>query len=248
VDARQENIAEAARRLPEWAGQNGRVCRRDGDTLILGKMAVHLRAEDAFAFAEDAAGETWDLIIASAFLDLAHLPTALPALFRRLEPGGLFYFTITFDGVTAFEPPLAPGLDEQIEALYHADMDARRVGDLPTGGSRAGRALLRELLAAGALILAAGSSGWVVYPDSSGRYPADEAFFLHFILQTIEGALAGHPDLDPEAFAGWIAARRAQVEAGRLVYIAHQLDVLGQPPARPIDTQETDVDQEGTDR
>ena len=169
------------------------------------------------------------MLIANAFLDLVPLSTALPQLFGLIEPGGLFYFTVTFDGVTSFEPPVDPDLDDQIEALYHADMDARRLDGWPTGGSRAGRVLLRQLLAFGAPVLAAGASDWVVYPGLDG-YPADEAYFLHFILHTIERALAGHPALDADSFAAWLACRHAQVENAELVYVAHQLDVLGQLP------------------
>jgi hypothetical protein len=62
-------------------------------------------------------------------------------------------------------------------------------------------------------------------------YPADEAYFLHFILHTIYTALAGHPQLDAERFATWITERHTQVEQGTLVYIAHQLDFLGCLPS-----------------
>lgn len=235
IDAEAGNLEEARRRLPMWADEHGYAVHTEHDTLVVshpsGRMRVHLIAADMFTFADTAAGESQDLIIANAMLDLVHLPTALPRLFRLLVPGGLFYFTITFDGATIFEPQIEPGLDEQIEALYHADMDAKRVSGLPTGGSRAGRSLLRELLAAGAPVLAAGASDWVACPAGAESYPADEAFFLHYIIQTIEGALGGHPELDAQAFAGWIARRHEQIDAAELIYIAHQLDVLGSAPA-----------------
>lgn len=234
IDAQVEPIEEARRRLPLWADVQGYTCHTEHDALVLdhssGQIVVRLLAADMLAFADTAAGGDLDLIVANAMLDLVHVPTALPRLFRLLRSDGLFYFSITFDGATIFEPQLIPGLDEQIEALYHADMDARRVNGLPTGGSRAGRSLLRELPAAGAPIVAAGSSDWVVYPREMGCYPADEAFFLHFIIRTIQDALSGHPELDGEAFAEWIARRHAQIDAGELIYIAHQLDVLGRTP------------------
>ena len=66
----------------------------------------------------------------------------------------------------------------------------------------------------------------MVFPQH-GSYPADEAYFLHFIIHTIQTALTGYPDLDERQFAAWIAGRHAQVERGELVYIAHQIDVLG---------------------
>jgi len=58
-------------------------------------------------------------------------------------------------------------------------------------------------------------------------YPGDEEFFMHFIVHTIGSALEDHPGLDRKKFSEWIETRHAQVEQGRLVYIAHQLDFLG---------------------
>jgi len=169
------------------------------------------------------------MLIAHAFLDLIDVPAALPHLLALLRPGGLFYFTLNFDGVTIFEPALDPALDAQIERLYHETMDRRIVNGLPSGDSRTGRHLFAHLRGAGAQILAAGSSDWVVFPGPAG-YPADEASFLHAILQTVERALHGHPELDAAQFAAWVAARREQVERAELTYIAHQIDVLGSVP------------------
>ena len=100
-------------------------------------------------------------------------------------------------------------------------VDGRRSGD-----SQTGRKMFAHLPAAGAEILDAGSSDWVVYPRAGG-YEADEAYFLHYIVHTIARALEGNPDLDRNYFAAWIAQRHAQIEAGTLVYIAHQLDFCG---------------------
>jgi len=105
-------------------------------------------------------------------------------------------------------------------------MDSRQVNGKPSGDSQTGRHLFQHLRTAGAELLAAGSSDWVVYPGPNG-YPADEAYFLHFIINTMRTALAGHPDLIPEQLTGWIDRRHAQIENEELVYIAHQLDFLG---------------------
>jgi hypothetical protein len=43
----------------------------------------------------------------------------------------------------------------------------------------------------------------------------------------MHGALRQTPGLDPERFDAWIAKRHVQIDAGELVYIAHQLDFLG---------------------
>ena len=66
----------------------------------------------------------------------------------------------------------------------------------------------------------------MVFPGPEG-YPGDEAFFLHFIIDTIGGALGGHPELDGGRLRAWIAERHRQIEAAELIYIAHQLDVMG---------------------
>jgi hypothetical protein len=75
-------------------------------------------------------------------------------------------------------------------------------------------------------VLAAGPSPWVVIPGEGG-YPEDEAYFLHFIIDTIHQVLLGHPDLDPMRFRDWVEKRHRQVEQRELIYIAHQLDFLG---------------------
>jgi hypothetical protein len=117
-----------------------------------------------------------------------------------------------------------------IEACYHQTMDRRLIAGKPSGDSCTGRHLFAHLRAAGAEVLAAGSSDWVVFAGANG-YAADEAYFLHFIIHTMHTALIGHPDLDAGRFTAWIAQRHAQVEQGTLVYSAHQLDLLGRVPA-----------------
>lgn len=164
-----------------------------------------------------------DLLIAHHFLDLLPLEQALPQLLSLLKPNGYFYFTLNFDGITAFEPAFDPTLDDQIERLYHANMDER-----PTGGdSKCGRHLLQLLRTCGAKLLASGSSDWIVHPTPNGSYLADEAYFLHFIIETICNALAGHPELDAARFNQWVAERHAQIDRGELIYFAHQIDVFG---------------------
>ena len=39
--------------------------------------------------------------------------------------------------------------------------------------------------------------------------------------------MGGRPDLDASAFDLWIQERLAQVDLGKLLYIAHQMDFLG---------------------
>jgi hypothetical protein len=152
--------------------------------------------------------------------------STLPLVFDLLESGGLFYFTINFDGLTLFEPTIDAALDGLIQELYHRSMDERITGGKNSGDSRSGRHLFSYLKSAGAEIIAAGASDWVVHPGLQG-YPADEAYFLHFIIHTIEQALQNQPELRSGLLAGWARERHAQIERRELVYIAHQLDFLG---------------------
>jgi SAM-dependent methyltransferase len=190
-------------------------------------FALETEAADVYDYARRMRGRrAWDLLIAHAFLDLMDAPRLLPALFGLLRPGGLFYFTINFDGLTVLEPPLEPAFDDSIISLYHQTMDERMVGGHSSGGSRAGRKLLSQIPAAGGAILAAGSSDWIVYPTQGG-YPADEAYFLHHILHFFEVSLTRRSELDGERFADWLARRHMQIDAGELIFIAHQIDVYG---------------------
>jgi SAM-dependent methyltransferase len=210
VDLEPANIAAAQERLAP--GPN---------------VQVNLEANDIFNFGDRESGQrTWDLLVAHAFLDLIHVPAALPLLFSLLQPKGLFYFSLNFDGATILQPEIDPVFDALVEALYHRTMDERMTNGKLSGDSQTGRHLFHQLQTTGAEILAAGSSDWVVYAGKDG-YPGDEAYFLHFIVETIHRALFSHPDLDQERFASWIAQRQAQIEAGDLVYIAHQLDFVG---------------------
>lgn len=231
VDAQAENTAEARRYLLDWAADHGLEAVSENARVTLEnercKLQIDLHTADAFTFVDSQVEPgSLDLLIAHAFIDLVHIPSALSSLFKVLKVGGLFYFTINFDGITAFEPLVDPALDARIEALYHADMDRRRWHGRPTGGSRSGRELLRILAASDVEMLAAGSSDWVVTPRASG-YEADEAAFLHFIIHTVETALTGHPEMGASEFTAWCARRHQQIEEGCLIYIAHQLDVLG---------------------
>jgi hypothetical protein len=171
----------------------------------------------------------FDLVVASAFLDLVDVRRVLPRLLPLAAPGRPFYFPITFDGLTALEPGIDAALDRAIIDAYHLTMDERLIDGAPSGDSRSGRHLLTLLPAAGYRVLEAGSSDWVVLPRD-GRYPGDEAFFLECILAFFEESLSGRADVDQVGLRWWLASRRAQISRGELVFIAHQLDLLAERP------------------
>jgi len=232
IDNQTENITHTIASLPVWASQNGyQISIRDKNHLLFQganlKISLSLEAVDLFDFIlREHSRQKWDLIVAHAFLDLVNIPETLPKIFDLLDKEGLFYFTINYDGLTLFEPEIDPDFDQQIQRLYNHTMDQRIVAGKPSGDSETGRHLFNQLRDAGAQLLAAGASDWVVYPGANG-YHKDEAFFLHFIINTMKLALKDDPNLNGLQFDDWIAERHAQIEQNKLVYIAHQMDFLG---------------------
>ncbi len=231
IDVHPGQIAEARARFRRYAAGRQADLTLDAGRFLLRQpplsVTVAFEAIDLWQFLAWEQGRAgWDLIIAHAFLDLVDLKETLPGLLALLAPGGCFYFTLNFDGVTVFEPAIEPELDRLIETLYHRSMDERRVDGRPAGSSRTGRRLFGQLQAAGATVLAAGSSDWLVFPGPDG-YPGDEAYFLHFIIHTIQQALEGHPQLPAAEFQSWVEARQAQIQRRELIYLAHQLDFCG---------------------
>jgi hypothetical protein len=223
VDAMEANIAYAREWIPQWAAEAGlsverfqpnqlRVCDQTRD------IRIGLECADVFEFIQR--NETpADLLIAHAFLDLLPMPESLEKLFQLTKR--LAWLTLNFDGLTTLVPTVDYVLDEKIERLYHKTMDMRPAG----GDSRTGRKLFEQLRSVNAEIIAAGASDWVVH-TTLGSYPADEQYFLYFILNFFENSLKDHAELNSVEFENWLAKRRSQIERGELVYIAHQIDFL----------------------
>ncbi len=235
IDNQDENIRVARQRLAGWTHSKGMRVDVAGESLILSdalrQVDIDFITTDMLEYiTRPNISNSYDLLVAHAFLDLVDVSSTLADILAVLAPGGVFYFSLNFDGLTLLEPPIDPQLDETIQRLYHITMDERRTDGRPSGDSRTGRHLFGHLERVGAQVLAAGASDWVVHPLGGG-YPADEAYFLHFIIHTIYLALAGHPELHGERLMSWTAQRHAQIERGELVYIAHQLDILGKPNA-----------------
>jgi SAM-dependent methyltransferase len=234
VDQDAQLVEIAQRRLSRWPTAQVNTAEPDSWSAISlpgqndAAVKINLIVNEALDFVHARRGRTvWDLIIAHAFLDLVDLEF-IPVLLELLEPQGLFYFSLNFDGLTAFLPEIDRVFDQIVIDLYHRSMDERRVNGALTGGSCTGRRLLEKLLAVGAHILQAGASDWVITPHA-GRYTPDEVTFLQAIVQTVQDELQDHPQLDRQQFKEWIEKRQAQIERGELVYIAHQIDLVGQP-------------------
>jgi hypothetical protein len=229
LDADRQLLDCSRRWLRDWAAARGLRSDLLPDGLRVGDLRVRLVHAELGSYLEAAHGAAADVLIANAVLDLVDVPAVLPGLWRLLVPGGVYWFTINYDGESIF----APGHphDDKIMQAYHRDMDERVRYGRPAGESRTGRRLFHYLRATGAPALAAGSSDWVVYPDPDGNYPADEAYFLRSILNTIRDALRNRLDwVEPAVLADWLSVRYRQLAGGELVYLAHQLDFVGRSP------------------
>jgi SAM-dependent methyltransferase len=228
LDVDRQLLRDSRAWLGDWAAEQGRPVELLPDGLLLGELRVRMVEAELGAHLAGADGEPADVLISNAFLDLVEVPVVLPGLLRLLVPGGLYWFTVNFDGDTVFQPD--DPRDDHVLGAYHATMDERVRFGRPAGESRTGRHLFGHLAAASAPVLSSGSSDWVVHAGPDGGYPDDEAHFVDCILQTVEEAVADR--VPPADLAGWVAARRRQLADGDLVYIAHQLDVLGRSPDR----------------
>jgi SAM-dependent methyltransferase len=229
LDADRQVLDTSRRWLRHWAA--GRGLRSDllPDGVLVGDLRVRLVHAELGTYLDVAHEAQADVLIANAVLDLVDVPAMLPGLLRLLVPGGVYLFTINYDGESIFVP--GHPRDDRIMQAYHRDMDERVRYGRPAGESRTGRRLFHHLRAAGAPALAAGSSDWVVSAGPEGDYPGDEAYFLRAILLTIHGALRNRQDwIEPTDLDEWLAERESQVAAGELVYIAHQLDFVGRSP------------------
>ena len=229
LDADRQLLDRSRLWLSDWAAARGLRSELLPDGLRVGRLRVRLVHAELGSYLQADHGAPADVLIANAVLDLVDVPALLPALLRLLKPGGVYWFTINYDGESIFSPPHPH--DDHIMQAYHRDMDERVRYGRQAGESRMGRRLFLYLRAAGAPALAAGPSDWVVHSGPDGNYPGDEAYFLHSILNTIQTALHARQDwVDPADLADWLAERRRQLAAGELVFLAHQLDFAGRSP------------------
>jgi Methyltransferase domain len=229
LDMDRQLLDDSRRRLCDWAAARGVRSNPLPDGLRVGDLRVRLVQAELGSYLEAGHRASADVLIANAVLDLVDVPAVLPGLLRLLIPGGLYWFTINYDGESIFTPDHP--YDDQIMRAYHRDMDERFRYGGPPGESRTGRRLFHYLRTVGAPALAAGSSDWVVSARPDRNYPDDEAYFLRSILNAFQNALRhGEERVEPARLADWLAVRGRQLAAGELVYIAHQLDFAGRSP------------------
>ena len=221
VDIERSNVDAIGEYLREWASRAPVTVRSgDGTITVAGtdrRVIVEPVAADAVEYASREPAD-YDLLVGTALLDIVD-HDAIPRLLSALDAGGIYYFPLTFDGGTRFRP--RHPADRAVEGHYHDHMDTK-----PGGNSRAGGDVLARLQQRSGVSVEAAGSDWIVTP-TDGEYRADEAYFLDSILDTVERAVTDVTDGSFDDLDAWLADRRSQLEAGTLVYVTHQLDLLG---------------------
>ena len=142
LDQKRQFLDEARDRLKEFARNRDLLFLEISGTMQLQgedrEWLVTLKNIDFETFSREQTGQSrWDLLLAHAFMDLVDLPTGVPRLLSLLRPGGLYYFTLAYDGGTIFSPDLDRDFEDLIINLYHQSMDSREGG---TGGHSQTRA------------------------------------------------------------------------------------------------------------
>ncbi|PSQ39072.1 methyltransferase [Halobacteriales archaeon SW_5_70_135] len=254
VDLDAASVAAARERLPERARAAGYEVRRpaddpasfvferDGAADGPERLTLTLRVADAVAVADAIAGANgdrvdlddgttlpapaagFDLLVGAAFLDLLSWP-AVETLVGAVRPGGHCYFPITFDGTTTFAPA-------DVVAAAGSDWNVSPATTAVDAGAGAG---------------ARAGAGHRDPVPGTAQYPADEAYFLHHLVELVRGALSSGPETadagaEPDGDEGdgegessvdagrverWARRRHAAVARGELRYLTHQVDVLG---------------------
>ncbi|OHE62088.1 MAG: hypothetical protein A2Z99_10685 [Treponema sp. GWB1_62_6] len=220
LDENSEFLGEAAQRLGTKFG----IGPADGSTGIV------LQAEEAGTWlSRPPQGSPFRVLLANAFLDLVDIPFILELAFRRLEPGGLAYFSINYDGMTDF----LPAMESDGEILGHYNASMRVLKGNYSGTDKSFGRIFRFLSENRYPILDSGSSDWVIVPrpvqENGSKYTSDERIVLETVLSMVEASVSASA-CDAALLAEWMAERRRQMESGGLAYIAHQLDVLARKP------------------
>ena len=228
LDADRPLLDHSRRWLRDWAAARGLRSDLLPDGLQVGDLRVRLEHAELGSYLETDHRAQADVLIANAVLDLVDAPAILPGLFRLLVPGGVYWFTINYDGESVFAP--AHPHDDQVMQAYHRDMDERvRYGPPGIAEPAATCSITcgRPARPPGRQARRTGSSA----PTRMGTTRAmrlTSCAASSARSRTRCGAARIGSNL-PADLADWLAVRSRQLAAGELVYIAHQLDFVGRP-------------------
>ena len=231
IDRNEENCAAARALIERELVESGYEIRSSGGSCAAKKGDARLTVtvihgdfldEPLPAVRDEACG----FVTAHAVMDLVPLGKTIERVRALLEPGGVFYAPINYDGVTTLLPPYGNGVFENsLLALYNESMNRRSAGGEPTGGDRTGSGLYQELENRGFSILGFGPSDWLVFPRN-GSYPSSDRRFLRYILHMIfkEGDRVKRKE--GKRLRLWYERRLSDIESGKLTLLTHQTDII----------------------
>nr|MBN1229202.1 hypothetical protein [Anaerolineae bacterium] len=232
VDPRADIIVEAQKCLPKWAQSHGYNVQQANGEFAFSRghqqIMVRMEALDLSDFImREQEKHKWDLLLSHALPETGdHLP-GIPLLASLVEPGGLFYFTLNGEGIIKLSAIDGQEPDTGIEAQYTGKW-CRKPDPADEGANRLPVCSAYQLLAkAGVKFLDVGGSSRVIFPGPYG-YTVDEAYALHYLIHQIGLEVKDLPGMDAQILEGWSARRHTQIEEGKLVYISHHIDFLGQ--------------------
>jgi len=157
------------------------------------------------------------LVCASALLDLVS-ESWLRALARRIaQCGAAAWFALTYDGCIECEP-VEPE-DAAVRALFNRHQRTDK-GFGPALGPEAGSAAVR-------IFTECGYDTWCT--PSNWQLGPGEPALQHALLQGWMDAAAHTDAVQEPALRGWLARRRAHVEAGRSILRVGHVDLLAAP-------------------
>ena len=228
VDIESAHLEALCTNVIQWGKLSGYSTHRVSDDIIIAakeekQVEITLYNTDIFTYlGRIGAREMYNAVIGQAILDLLDIQQAIKKVQDVIVSSGCMYFPINFDGMTSFMPLTLEKMDKLVEDIYHESMG----GEEGYRRSSTGRRLLSHLLESRFSIVAAGGSDWVVVPGVSGAYPGDEKYFLSHILSLVEKELKASKKVADGEIQNWIKTRLQQLDEGKLIYIAHQVDVL----------------------
>lgn len=190
------------------------------------------------ALAEESSRE---LITAHALMDLLPMAATCAAVRRSLVPGGLFYATINYNGLTRWYPKAEDAeFEQQLLSYYDRSMRRVRAGGREQDGAASGGQLYEACRAAGLDVLALGGSDWCVFPKvdvgtgvadggearrgSPAAYTKGEVRLLTWMLGNIYKE--GLQEFTADQMEAWIQDRLGCLQQERLAMVVHHLDVL----------------------
>ncbi len=182
-----------------------------------------------------------ELISAHALMDLLPLDETCVAVRKSLVPGGLFYATINYNGLTRWYPKAEDAeFEQQLLSYYDRSMRRVREDGREQDGAASGGQLYEACGAAGLDVLALGGSDWCVFPKvdvGSGAadgaeaqrgippaYTKGELRLLTWMLGNIYKE--GLREFTAGQMETWIQDRLACLQQERLAMVVHHLDVL----------------------